>query len=81
MYAILTPTYIPYEYTSVKQVVRHIEDCCQGIKHGLRLIEKDTEHLIVRCPVSGDYLGITASTPEEIAILDREIKRRNLYRP
>lgn len=81
MYAILTPTYIPYEYDSVRQVVKHIEDCCHGIKNGLRLIEKDTEHLVVRCPVSGDYLGITATTSEELAKLHNELTRRNLYRP
>lgn len=52
---------------------------CRGIKKSLRQIEKDTEHLKVRCPVSGEFL-IIEGTLDEINALDTAIARLQLYR-
>ena len=76
---IFTGTYIPYEFDDKHDVLKHIESRCHGLKKSLRLIEKDTEHLTVRCPVSGDYMEIVGDV-EELQWLDEELHRRGWYR-
>lgn len=76
---IFTGTYIPYEYANKYDVLKYIESRCHKIKKSLRFVEKDNEHLTVRCPLSGDYLDITGSQ-EDIDWLDSELKRRQWYR-
>lgn len=72
-------TYIPYEYPNKLECLKHVESRCHGLKKSLRFIEKDNEHLTVRCPLSGDYLEITG-TPEELNWLNNELRKRNWYR-
>lgn len=76
---IFTGTFLPYEYFNRMDVLQHVESRCHGIEKSLKLIEKDSEHLTVRCPLSGDYLEITG-TEQELLWLDRELKKRELYR-
>lgn len=76
---VFTGTYIPYEYKDKHDVFEYIKCRCHNLKKALRLIEKDTEHLTIRCPVSGDYVDILGSK-EELDWLDNELKRRQLYR-
>ena len=76
---IITDTYIPYEFNDRHEWLKHIESRCHNLKKSLRLIEKDSEHLTVRCPLSGDYLEILGTT-EDLEWLDNELKKRNWYR-
>lgn len=76
---IFTETFIPYEYESRYDALRHVESRCQGLEKSLRLTEKDSEHLTIRCPLSGDYLEIVGSI-DELEWLHKELKKRNLYR-
>lgn len=76
---IFTDTYIPYEFEDKQQCLKHIEHRCQGLKKALRRIEKDNEHLKVRCPLSGDYLDIVG-TADELEWLDTTLRNYNLYR-
>ena len=76
---IFTDTYIPYEFEDKHACLKHVEDRCQGIKKALRKVEKDSEHLRVRCPLSGDYLDIVG-TNEELTWLDTMLMVRQLYR-
>lgn len=76
---IINDTYIPYEYNDKHECLKHVESRCHNLKKSLRFIEKDNEHLTVRCPLSGDYLEITG-TPAELKWLHSELKRRNWYR-
>lgn len=76
---IFTDTYIPYEFDDKYSCFKHVEDRCQGIKKALRKVEKDSEHLRVRCPLSGDYLDIVG-TNEEIEWLDNKLRICSLYR-
>ena len=75
---IITDTFIPYEYDR-QGCLKYIESRCQGLKKALRLIEKDSEHITVRCPLSGDYLDILGST-DELEWLDSMLTRKLLYR-
>lgn len=79
MMTIITDTYIPYEYTSRIDTLRYIESRCHNVPHSLRRIEKDNEHLTVRCPFSGDYLEIHGIT-DDLEWLDKELSRRQWYR-
>lgn len=76
---ILTDTFIPYEYDNKRDVLNFVISRCQGLQKSLRLVEKDNEHLLVRCPLSGDYLGILG-TPQELEWVDTELRKRNWYR-
>lgn len=76
---IFTDTFNPYEFESKRDVYNYVEERCQGLKKALRYIEMDNEHLVVRCPIVGDYLEITG-TPEELNWLHAELKKRELYR-
>ena len=76
---IFTDTYIPYEFEDKRQFFKHIESRCQGLKKALRKVEKNNEHLRVRCPLSGDYLEIVGTT-EELEWLDNTLQIHNLYR-
>jgi hypothetical protein len=76
---IFTGTYVPYEYDNKRDVLKYVESRCHGIKKSLRFVEKDNEHLTVRCPLSGDYLDITGSQGE-IDWLDNELNKKNWYR-
>lgn len=76
---IITDTFIPYEFETRKQYADYIEERTLKIKHSLRFVEIDDEHLIVRCPVVGDYLEIVG-TENEINWLHSELTKRELYR-
>ena len=76
---IFTGTFIPYEYNDKRDVYKYVTARCHDIKKSLRFITKDSEHLEVRCPLSGDYLEIVGTT-DEIDWLDNELKIRGWYR-
>ena len=75
---IFVGTFIPYEFDKYG-VLKYIEDRTLGIRKSIRLVEKDTEHLRLRCPVSGDYLDITGSEVE-LDWLNNQLKQRKWYR-
>ena len=77
---IFTGTFIPYEYEDKRDVLKYIVSRCHGLQKSLRLIEKDSEHLTIRCPLSGDYLDVLGTT-SELNWLDKELKMRNCYKP
>lgn len=76
---IFTNTFIPYEYDSVWDTLEYIESRCHGLKKSLRFVEMDSEHLQVRCPLSGDYLNIYGKT-NDINWLHAELTKREWYR-
>lgn len=76
---IFTDTYIPYEFSSRNECLRYIEDRCHRLKKSLRLVEKDNEHLTVRCPLSGDYLDVVGSE-DDLKWLDEQLHKRQWYR-
>ena len=53
---IFTGNYVPYEYANRYETFKYVKSRAQGLKKSLRLVEKDSEHLTIRCPLSGDYL-------------------------
>lgn len=76
---IITDTYVPYEFESRQDCLKYIEARTCDIKHSLRFIEKDSEHLTIRCPLSGDYLDIIG-TPADIKWIDAQLRIKQWYR-
>lgn len=76
---IITDTYIPYEFSNRRDCYQHVVDRCHNLKKSLRFIEMDNEHLVVRCPLSGDYLEIVGSQ-EELDWLHAELTKKSWYR-
>jgi hypothetical protein len=72
-------TYLPYEFATIDGAVDFIRQNSMGITHGITRIEKDTEHLTIRCPVSGEYLDITSSE-KTLNELDKELSKQHLYK-
>ena len=81
MYRIDIGAFHPLEFENVADIAQYVEDMNVGIHKQVGLIERNTEHLLIRCSVSGDYLDITADTSEEIDRLHKRLMQRNLYRP
>lgn len=79
MYTIITNTFIPYTFKDTNECVKYIKDMSFNILYSIRLIEKTPERLIIRCPVSGEYLDIHGSE-SAIDWLDDELISQNLYR-
>ena len=77
---IYTDAFICAEYETKQETLKYIEFRCQKLQKSLRRVEKNSEHLIVRCPLSGDYLEVIG-TPAELDWLDNELRKRNWYRP
>lgn len=76
---IFTDTFIPYVFGTKYETLEYVVGRAQGLKRSLRLIEKDKEHLTIRCPVSGDYIEIVG-TESEIRWLHDQLTVRNWYR-
>lgn len=76
---IMTDTFIPYEFTDRRDCFKYVEERCHGLKKSLRFVEMDNEHLVVRCPLSGDYLEIVGEQ-EELDWLHAELTKRGWYR-
>lgn len=76
---IFVDTYMPYEYSDKRDALKYIESCAQGIKKSVRLIEIDSEHLTVKCPLSTTYIDCVGSE-EEVDWLHAELTKRKWYR-
>lgn len=72
-------TFIPYTFDDPHDVFKYIKERCNGLTKMLTRIEKDSEHLTVRCPLSGDYLEVLG-TSSELDWLDNELRRKGLYK-
>lgn len=70
--------YMEYEY-DMWDTYKYVVEMCKGMHRSLRLVEKDTEHLLVRCPVSGEYLNIKG-TEYELEWLHEKLKTDEWYR-
>ena len=76
---IFIDTTVPYEFAHKEDCFRHVTLRCHGIKKSLTFVEKDKEHLCVRCPLSGDYLEIYGEQ-SDIDWLHRNLSKHQWYR-
>lgn len=74
----LKNNFMTYEYDKF-DCLKYVELSCNDIKQALRLVEMTNEHLIVRCPLSGEYLEVTG-TMEELQWVNSKLFDRGWYR-
>jgi hypothetical protein len=77
---VIGDTFSPYDFMNWKECCNFLIDKCYGMKRAMLLIKKDKEHLELRCPLTGEYLTVLAST-EDLERIHREFILQNLYRP
>lgn len=66
-------TTVPYEGTK-EQCFFYILEQCNNITKSIVFIELNSEHLQIRCPLSGDYLYIYSTLDELIWLHNMFIK-------
>lgn len=72
-------TFAPYSFEDWRQCGNFIIDKCYGTKRALTLVEKDEEHLDLRCPLTGEYLTVLAG-PDDLEEIHEMLISQNLYR-
>ena len=70
----------PYDFLHWRECCNFLIDKCYGMTKAMTLIQKDKEHLEMRCPLTGEYLTVLAST-EDLERIHRTFILQNLYRP
>lgn len=76
---IIGDSFLPYDFRNWREAANYVIDRCCGVIRGLDLIEKNKEHLEVRCPLGGEYLDIVGSE-EDLEMIHRTLILQNLYR-
>lgn len=76
---VIGDTFLPYDFLSWRECCNYIIDKCYGMKRAMYLIDKDKEHLELRCPLTGEYLTVLASE-EDLECIHKTLTLQNLYR-
>ena len=76
---VIGDTYSPYDFLTWRECCNFLIDKCYGMKAAMTLLVKDKEHLDLRCPLTGEYLTVLAST-EDLERIHRTFILQNLYR-
>lgn len=61
------------------QAFKYLKDRCYDLKSSLRFVVKTKGHLMVRCPLTGEYLILNGSN-EDIDWLHDQLVKNNWYR-
>lgn len=69
----------PYDFHNWRECCNFLIDKCYGCKRAMTLIQKDNEHLELRCPLTGEYLTVLGSA-EDLENIHRTFILQNLYR-
>ena len=76
---VIGDNFSPYDFLNWRECCNFLIDKCYGMKRAMTLVEKDKEHLEMRCPLTGEYLTILAG-PEDLERIHRTFILQNLYR-
>ena len=77
---VIGDSYLPYDFMTWRECCNFLIDKCYGMTKAMTLIEKDKEHLEMRCPLTGEYLTVLGS-PEDLEQIHTTFILQNLYRP
>lgn len=64
-------TFTPYIFENKLDVLRYLNERSYGMRESLKVIEKDSEHLNIRCPLNGEYITILGDAIELEWVYDR----------
>ena len=76
---VIGDNFLPYDFMHWRECCNFLIDKCYGMKRAMILIQKDKEHLELRCPLTGEYLTVLASA-EDLECIHRVFILQNLYR-
>lgn len=76
---VLGDTFVPYDFFNWQECANFLIDKCYGMKRAMILVEKDKEHLDLRCPLTGEYLTVLGSELD-LTRVHQVLIRQNLYR-
>lgn len=71
--------YAPYDFFNWREACNFIIDKCYGMKRAMKLIQKDKEHLELRCPLTGEYLTVLGDE-SDLEHIHTTLILHNLYR-
>lgn len=76
---VIGDTFTPYDFLNWQEACNFLIDKCYGMKRAMRLMEKNSERLELRCPLTGEYLTVLGST-DDLERIHRTFILQNLYR-
>lgn len=76
---VIGDTFLPYDFLTWRECCNFLIDKCYGMTRAMTLVEKDEEHLELRCPLTGEYLTVLASE-EDLEHIHTTFILQNLYR-
>lgn len=76
---VIGDTFSPYDFMTWRECCNYLIDKCYGMKAAMILVTKDKEHLELRCPLTGEYLTVLASS-ENLERIHNTFILHNLYR-
>lgn len=76
---VIGDTTTPYDFWTWREAANFLIDKCYGMKKAMYLVEKDKEHLVLRCPLTGEYLTVLGSEAD-LEKINRTFILQNLYR-
>lgn len=76
---VIGDSFSPYDFLTWRECCNFLIDKCYGMKKAMTLVQKDKEHLELRCPLTGEYLTVLAST-DDLEHIHRTFILQNLYR-
>lgn len=76
---IIGDDYAPYDFFNWREAANFLIDKCYGMKRAMKFIEKDKEHLEVRCPLTGEYLTVLGDE-DDLEHIHLTLILHNLYR-
>lgn len=77
---VIGDTFLPYDFLNWRECCNYLIDKCYGMKRAMTLVERDKEHLELRCPLTGEYLTVLASA-DHLEKIHTTFILQNLYRP
>ena len=77
---VIGDTFAPYNFRHWRECCNFLIDKCYGMTRAMTLIQKDKEHLEMRCPLTGEHLTVLGA-PEDLERIHRTFILQNLYRP
>lgn len=76
---VIGDTFQPYDFLTWRECCNFLIDKCYGMKRAMTLVNRDKEHLELRCPLTGEYLTVLGSE-ENLENIHRTFILQNLYR-
>lgn len=76
---VITEDYLHYDFMTWQECANFLIDKCYGLKRAMTLVEKTKEHLVMRCPLTGEDIEVLGSS-HDLECIHTNFILQNLYR-